>query len=68
MKIVIADGDDWQGLYIDGELKMEGHSFNVADVIKTITGTKPEYVEVDADWLMELGRLPQKLSEVQVWE
>ena len=64
MKITIVDGDDWKGLYIDGKLKLQGHSLYVTDVIEALTGSRPESFEVDFDWMYEVGQLPDELSAV----
>lgn len=63
--IKIVDGDDWSGLYINGELKDEGHSLRVSEVLE-ILGFKVETFEADYDWLEEMGSLPKKFSQVKI--
>ena len=63
--IVIVNADDWEGLYIDGDLKTEGHSLslqNVLDILKIHTTFR---YDVDYEWLEEIGRLPKSLSDVK---
>ena len=36
MHIHFMEADDWVGLYIDGDLVMEGHSLRIKDVVKTV--------------------------------
>lgn len=42
-------GDDWIGLYVDGELVLEGHSLSESTVIKVLTGTRPGVFQ-EYDW------------------
>lgn len=74
MKIFHADADDWEGLYIDGVLVSQGHSFRLYDVMEMIIergGHVEEYdcVTIDGDaydeWLAVVGHLPEKLSELE---
>ena len=63
-KIVIVSGDDWQGIYIDGQLKYEGHSIRPMDIFEVL-GINHEQFECDFEWLEERGRLPKNLEEVK---
>ena len=63
MKVTFVSGDDWQGLYIDGELKREGHSLAARDVLELL-GVRCDYVTADQQWLEESGDLPRRLSDV----
>lgn len=51
--IQLLQGDDWVGLYIDGELRMEGHSLYIVGVIEEITGWTVGKVYVDGDELWD---------------
>ena len=66
MKAVIVSVDDWAGLYIDGELKSQGHSISnydllthgVIDETRGLDGTAFEQqIELD-------GGMPEKLEDV----
>lgn len=63
-KITIVDADDWVGIYIDGKLVTEDHSFNER---QTMDALDIEYdrVYADSEWLAEVGNLPDLLSEVR---
>lgn len=61
MKVVLVssfDGD-WEGIYVDGKLKAEGHSLR-ADEILTAVGIKAEEKEAEID-----GCLPPELKKVK---
>lgn len=56
-------GDDWVGIYIGGELLMEGHSIDECELFRAL-GCNVKHVDADLDWLEARGRLPEKLSDV----
>lgn len=62
-KITIVDCDDWVGLYVGGELKLQGHSLSTRDVVEVITGERPEYYEY-LDGLPK-GYLPSDLGALE---
>jgi hypothetical protein len=62
--VTIVWGEDWEGLYIDGELKAQGHLISAKDVLDAL-GLELDEIEADGDWLGERGDLPQKLEEVK---
>ena len=67
-QVTIVDGDDQAGLYVNGQLKMQAHRFDLKDIqkiIELLTGTAPEWIEADADWMYEVRHLPESLSDVQ---
>lgn len=39
MKVTFVDGDDWEGVYIDGKLVTEGHCVRVDEVLKLLAST-----------------------------
>ena len=53
---------DWIGLYVDGELKLEGHSLQITDVIEALGIDIPRTLEVD---LWNLGCCPKTWDEVE---
>lgn len=68
INLVYARGDDWSGLYIEGELAMEGHSINLVDVIGALIGKRIssfDVIDVDIEWLDSRGNLPEQLSDVK---
>lgn len=70
---VLVDGDDWSGLYCNGRLISEGHSFSVREIFELIQengGAVSRFnsVEADMDWLSDVGSLPEDLREVKLFE
>ena len=68
--IVIADADDWQGLYVNGIIEYQDHRLDLHDVLlclegRTIVSAKKKYV--DMNWIHNVGYLPEKIEEV-IWE
>lgn len=59
----IAYGDDWQALYVNGELKHQGHSLDAGEVIEILTGSRPSSFEADAQSIEDVG-FPELLSDV----
>lgn len=64
VKITLVSGDDgdWIGMYVDGELKAEGHSLSerrVLEVLKSVYEFEVEGITTKID-----DRLPQRLSRV----
>lgn len=60
-------GDDWAGVYVNGELFCEGHSVSHWDWLALLEklGFSAGQVEADTAWLEDNGRLPAKLTDVQ---
>ena len=66
---VIADGDDWTGLYINGKLVTEGHSISLKETLDIAVETPPTEVhwrEVNLNWLEHFGSLPTNIYDV-IW-
>ncbi len=70
MIVTIFLGEDWQGLYIDGELERQGHRLDLIPVLYSIKDhggesiTAIEEVEEKGDWLMYEGYLPETTKEL----
>ena len=71
-RAVIAQGDDWEGLYIDGALVDEGHSLGVRNTLRFLLSAEPSISdadlsvrEVDLDWIADRGSLPTYIDEVK---
>ena len=69
MEVVLADGDDWQGLYVNGTLVMQDHRITVQDLcdLYDFKGMIKE-VYADVDWLCEVNEFPKKLEDVKLEE
>ena len=60
---IVSNGDDWNGLYLDGVLVQQGHEVSVRSVLKAL-GIECEEVWCDNEWLEGQGELPAALDEV----
>lgn len=67
LKITVITGEDWEGLYVNGELVRQGYRVTLKDVLE-IFGLSLKVVDCDEDWLGARGGLPAKLSEVKPME
>ena len=63
-KVTFVDGDDWEGVYIDGKLVAEGHHVRIDELLQLL-GINGEQIYADDAWLADRGSLPQNLSEVK---
>lgn len=61
---IVSNGDDWEGLYLDGVLFEEDHKIRVRHLAEAL-GLEIETVEVSRRWLGEkVTSLPEKLSAI----
>lgn len=63
-KIVIVNGDDWHGLYVDGKLYHEGHDIPI-DIIFQALNVPFKKIECDYAWLEKARKLPADLQRVK---
>ena len=66
--IVIVRADDWAGIYVEGRLGQEGHSFSDAELIRV--GQENPTLDIiskecDYEWAHDLGNFPADLREVR---
>lgn len=67
IKINYVTGDDWEGLYIDGELVEENHSIRITDLLEILKDRRLltfDYHEVGQDYLEGLGNLPDNFNDL----
>jgi len=62
---LVTNYEDWEGLYIDGVLKTEGHSIALREAFEAC-GILLFVKEADHEWLDEQGSLPDTLKEVKL--
>lgn len=65
MTVRLVDADDWKGLYVNGNLKYEGHSIPDFVWVEVLRGDQiflDEY-EGGMDTLMNTGRFPERFSD-----
>lgn len=65
MKITYATNyDDWEGIYVDGVLKLQDHKIRIQDLFELFS----DFItveEIDAyDYLAEMGSLPTTVKEL----
>jgi len=67
IKIVFLNTDDWSGIYVDGELKSEGHSMTAYDMLE-ILKIKHESIYVGDEKFEELfgSSCPDTFDEVKL--
>ena len=68
--IILADGDDWEGLYFNGVLITEGHRVTIKDVVMVIQNVESanfsyEEKEADSKWLADEGSFPMSIEDVR---
>lgn len=65
---VIVNGDDWEGIFVEGIRVSEGHSHSTRELLEIVKehGAVGEFwdFEPDMDWLTDHGSLPDTLGEV----
>ncbi len=62
--VLVTNYSDWEGLYKDGELVLEGHRVSREDIFNLL-GINYDVVEAAEGWIESRGSLPQKLSDVE---
>ncbi len=65
--VFVTNEDDWQGVYVYGWLKDQGHEVSWLFLLETLIGEEIECVSsltVDSDWLNGRGKLPYNFSDV----
>jgi hypothetical protein len=66
-KIIVVDSDDWQGMYVNGTLKEEGHEVRIDDISKYTPISEIKVFCLSyygTEELEDFGSLPNKLSEI----
>lgn len=67
--MTFARGDDWEGVYVDGDLIVEGHSIEArtaAELAIKHKATEVKTIYCDLDWLHDEGNLPRRMSDVKL--
>lgn len=67
MKADYVVAEDWEGIYIDDKLQLEGHSIQTPDAMKlTIENEVTELTvyKIDQEYMEELGSLPESFSQL----
>jgi hypothetical protein len=65
---IVAKGDGWQGLYIDGLLTIEEHNISVERALDYALKHGPitslRVIHPDVNWLDDRGGLPEDFGDV----
>lgn len=59
--ILVTNGDDWEGLYVDGVMVEQGHRVS-RDSFMGLASYKT--VDVDQDWADSVGHYPELYAEI----
>ncbi len=62
---IVSNGDDWEGVYLDGKLLAQGHSVDADDILVAL-GYKVVDVLTEEGWLEDQGYLPENLEDVKL--
>ncbi len=64
-EITVFQGDDWRGLYINGDLVFEGHSIPIFTLLQAAVGcTGSSRYTVDGAWLEAEGGFPRYVFDI----
>lgn len=66
MELTYVMGDDWEGLYVDGEIFDQGHNLDWRYIIESLFNVGIETRYADLGWLDQEGYLPESLEDVEL--
>lgn len=63
---VSSSHGDWEAIYLDGKLKMEGSSLPIDDVVNLYSDNSSRHfsIEVDGEWAENSGGFPNSLTDI----
>lgn len=63
--IAVSEEGDWEGIYVNGELKAEGHSLDARQIIEAL-GLNLDRRSVSTEWFEKTGSssLPQSAADL----
>lgn len=70
-EIVIVRGENWEGIFINGALKMQDHRIEIPELLGVLRDFFKLQFEIrtldcDYEWLNNSGGLPEKLDKVKI--
>jgi len=68
MRVEILQSDDWEGLYIDGALIIEGHRLPASQVLAVVAPLlrfDTALLQADEEWLEDAGSFPLLLRDAK---
>ena len=68
MEFNLVVGEDWEGLYVDGVLYVQGHSIDARDIAgaANLKFETTHATEAGSDYLADNGYLPETLEEWKI--
>ena len=67
-EFIFVSTDDWEGYYINGRLKNEGHRMESSEWLELIEKnthfTSVKSFWVDEEYMHDIGSFPEKFSEI----
>lgn len=64
--VVIAIGEDWSGVYLEGRLVFEGPFLRFVDVLREL-GFDVNVIHPDQTWLESIKNLPDNVKDIVVY-
>lgn len=64
-KIVFVKTEEWEGLYVDGDIISEGHSVSIEDLVDHLGGEVVELTKEQDKILIRDGRLPRFIHQFE---
>jgi len=65
-EVTIIRGDDWSGVYLNGELMIEGHSIDEQSLLEAMGYfVSGKYIDNEEIWEEMGNNCPQKLEDVE---
>ena len=61
--IFVSNGDDWEGIYINGRLVAQGHTIEISEVLMSL-GYEVVDKLTEEGWLEDQGYLPENITDV----
>lgn len=65
--IVNSTDGDWSGLFVNGKISFQSHSLPKHEMLDILSKNQPfeyEELEVDGDWLADIGQFSENLSDI----
>lgn len=62
-EVLLVSGDDWEGIYVDGKIHVQGHQVRLEDFAR-IFGIELKHKGVGSGWLYDEGHLPYNLEDI----
>lgn len=66
-QVTLVRVDDWEALYVDGEVQLQNHSIDanqVLDILAEHMLINHESFWVDGDWVESQGWMPENLEDI----